>query len=136
MDGKITLITPPDIFENDSYSILFMHLTEGDQEVVSNWLAESDIKENINVYFYDHEIDLNWLFHALNRCTYKYIDLNELNDVTRALSGYIIGKKDTYYKVDNESLSAVYHYINQDRITNITQFLEKAFNVKNRSTSL
>jgi hypothetical protein len=132
MDGKITLITPPDIFENDSYSILFMHLNDSDQQLVSEWLAKSNIGEHINVYFYDHEIDLPWLFHALSRCDYKYIDLNELNDVTRSLSGYIVGKKNTFYKVDNESLSAVYHYINQDRITNIETFLEKAFNEQNR----
>ena len=132
MDGKITLITPPDIFENDSYSVLFMHLSESDQQLVSEWLAKSNIEEHINVYFYDHEIQLQWLFHALARCDYKYIDLNELNDVTRALSGYIIGKKNTFYKVDNENLSAVYHYINQDRITNIETFLEKAFNEQNR----
>jgi hypothetical protein len=132
MDGKITLITPPDIFENDSYSVLFMHLSESDQQLVSEWLAESNIKEHINVYFYDHEIDLPWLFHALARCDYKYIDINELNTVTRSLSGYIVGKKNTFYKVDDESLSAVYHYINQDRITNIETFLEKAFNEQNR----
>jgi hypothetical protein len=132
MNGKITLITPPDIFENDSYSVLFMHLSDSDQQLVSKWLAESDIEEHINVYFYDHEIDLPWLFHALARCDYKYIDLNEVNDVTRSLSGYIVGKKNTFYKVDDESLSAVYHYINQDRITNIETFLEKAFNEQNR----
>jgi hypothetical protein len=132
MNGKITLITPPDIFENDSYSVLFMHLNDSDQEKVSEWLAESDIEEHINVYFYDHEIDLPWLFHALSRCDYKYIDLNEVNDVTRSLSGYIVGKKNTFYKINDESQSAVYHYINQDRITNIETFLEKAFNEQNR----
>lgn len=131
MDGKITLITPPDIFENDSYSVLFMHLSEDDQNKVSEWLAASDIKEHINVYFYDHEIELPWLFHALSRCDYKYIDLNETNKITASLSGYIVGKKNTFYKIDDESQSAVYHYLNQNRITNITTFLDKAFDGKN-----
>lgn len=130
MQGKLTLITPPDIFENENKSILFMHLSEEDQEKVSEWFAQSDILENVNVYFYDHEIDLPWLFHALARCEYKFIDLNELNFATKALSGYILGKSDSFYKVDNENSSAVYHYINQNRITNIETFLEKAFNVK------
>lgn len=133
MDGKITLITPPDVFENDSYSVLFMHLSTEDQEKVSEWLSKSKIKEHINVYFYDQEIALPWLFHAMGRCDYKYIDLNDVNRVTSALSGYILGKKNTFYKIDDESLSAVYHYLNQDRITNIESFLEKAFNEQNRS---
>ena len=133
MDGKITLITPPDVFENDSHSVLFMHLSTEDQEKVSEWLSKSTIKEHINVYFYDQEIALPWLFHAMGRCDYKYIDLNDANQVTSALSGYILGKKNTFYKIDDESLSAVYHYLNQDRITNIESFLEKAFNEQNRS---
>lgn len=131
MQGKITLITPPDIFENDSFSILFVHLSEEDQNKVSEWLAKSDIKKNINVYFYDHEIDLPWLFHVMNRCDYKFIDLNNLNYATTMLSGYMLGKKDTYYKIDDESTSAVCHFINQDRITSIETFLEKAFNEQN-----
>ena len=133
MDGKITLITPPDVFENDSHSVLFMHLSDEDQELVSEWLSKSNIKQHINVYFYDQEIALPWLFHAMGRCDYKYIDLNDVNRVTSALSGYILGKKNTFYKIDDESLSAVYHYVNQDRITNIESFLEKAFNEQNRT---
>jgi hypothetical protein len=84
------------------------------------------------VYFYDHEIQLPWLFHALSRCDYKYIDLDNINDVTNALSSYILGKKNTFYKISDENMSAVYHYINQDRITNIETFLEKAFDEQNR----
>ena len=62
MEGKITLITPPDVFENDSYSILFVHLNEEDQEIVSKWLASTDIKQNVNIYFYSGEAELNWFF--------------------------------------------------------------------------
>lgn len=136
MEGKITLITPPDIFENESYSVLFMHLSDADQEKVSEWLANSDITENINVYFYDQEIDLPWLFHALNRCEYKFIDLDGLNYATSSLAGFVLGKRETFYKVTDENTSAVYHYINQNRITNIESFLEKAFDGKAGRTRL
>ena len=131
MEGKITLITPPDIFENESYSILFIHLSDQDQITVSEWLAKSSIEENINVYFYDQEIEVTWLFHAIARCDYTFIDIDNATETTKALSGYILGKKNTFYKTVDENTSAVYHYINQNRITNIESFLEKAFNVKN-----
>lgn len=130
MDNRITLITPPDFFENESYSILFMHLGEEDQAVVSKWLANANLTEHINIYFYDHEISLEWFFYALSRCDYKYIDLDSLNYVTAQLSGYILGKKNTYYKTGDESRSAVSHFINQNRITKIESFLERAFNDK------
>lgn len=128
MNGKITLITPPDIFENANHSILFMHLSDGDQVKVSEWLAKSTINENVNVYFYDNEVSLPWLFHALSRCEHKFIDLNNLNYITKLLSGYILSKSNTFYKTDSENESAVYQYINQNKITNIEKFLEKVFN--------
>ena len=135
MDNKITLITPPDFFENESFSILFIHLADEDQVAVSKWLANADLTEHINIYFYDHEIELPWFLHALARCDYKYIDLDRLNYATSALSGYIVGKKNTYYKTEDENTSAVYHYLNQNRITKIESFLERAFNdeIRNRS---
>lgn len=134
MNGKITLITPPDVFENESYSILFMHLSDKDQEIVSQWLAKSSINDNINIYFYDQEIELSWLFHALSRCEYKFIDVDNSNNTTSKLGGYILGKKNTYYKTENENTSAIYHYINQNRITNIETFLKRTFNDKNNDT--
>jgi len=93
MNNKITLITPPDFFENESFSILFIHLSDDDQATVSEWLAKADLTEHVNIYFYDHEIDVPWFLHALARCEYKYIDLDGLNYATSALSGYIVGKK-------------------------------------------
>ena len=128
MDNKITLITPPDFFENESYSILFIHLSDDDQSIVSKWLADANLTEHINIYFYDHEIEVPWLFYAMARCEYKYMDMNGANTSTNALSGYILGKKNTFYKTEDESLSAIYHHINQNRITKIESFLERAFN--------
>lgn len=130
MEGKLTLITPPDIFENELYSILFIHLSDKDQEEVSQWLAASSVNENINIYFYSGENDLPWLFHAMARSEYKYIDLNDVNSITKTLTGYILGKKNTFYKTGDENTAAVCHYINQNRIANIESFLQRALNDK------
>jgi len=131
MEGKITLITPPDVFENESYSILFVHLNDTDQEIVSKWFSNSTIKQNVNIYFYSGEADLNWFFHAAAISEYKYIDLDSVNTISTVLSGYMLGKKNTYYKTIDENKSAICHYINQNRITKIESFLERAFNDKN-----
>ena len=118
------------MFENESYSVLFIHLSDIDQEKVSAWLARSDLSVNINIYFYSGETDIGWLLHALSRCQYKYIDLDNLTEVSQALGGYVLGKRDIFYKTQNENLSQIYHYINQNRITDIESFLTKAFNDK------
>jgi hypothetical protein len=128
MEGKITLITPPDIFENDTYSILFIHLNDADQELVSAWFAKSGIKDNVNIYFYSGETNVSWFFHALARCEYTFMDLNSTNSITASLAGYVLGKKNIFYQSDDENTVAIYSYINQNRITNIESFLERAFN--------
>lgn len=127
MQGKITLITPPDLFENENISLLFMHLGDVDQEAVSKWFASSSVDQNVNIYFYDHDVNVPWLLHAVNRADYKFVNLDNLNYATIALSGYFLGKSNTYWKTENEGTAAVYHYINQNRITKIESFLEKVF---------
>lgn len=125
MDGKLTLITPPDIFENHNTSILFLHLNEEDQNAVSKWLSTNDIKQDLNLYVYNGEPNAPWLFYAMNRCEYKYIDINDVNYITQALGGYILGKSGVYYKVDDDNLSALYSHINTNRIDRIETFLER-----------
>ena len=127
MTGKLTLITAPDFFENSNKSILFIHLSDADQDAVSRWLALNPVVDNINLYVYNGEPNVSWLMYALSRCDYKYIDLDELNYITSALSGYMLGKHDFYYKTADENIAAVYSYINNNKINCIEHFLEKVF---------
>jgi hypothetical protein len=124
MEGKITLITPPDIFENNNPSILFFHLSEQDQDAASKWFSNTDVKTDVNLYVYSGEENLPWLFYAMGRCEHKYLDLDGLNFISNALSGYILGRSNTYYKTDNENLAAIYSHINSNRVKNIETFLE------------
>jgi hypothetical protein len=39
MSGKITLITPPDIYENGNHSTLFIHPSDEEQDIISQWLG-------------------------------------------------------------------------------------------------
>ena len=60
MQGKITLITPPDIFENINKSIFFIHMSDEEQDFVSKWLATHDILEDLNFYVYSSEANIVW----------------------------------------------------------------------------
>ena len=62
MPGKITLITPPDFFENSNTSVLFAHISNEEQDVISRWLADSDFANNINFYVYSGEVNVSWFF--------------------------------------------------------------------------
>ena len=68
MTGKITLITPPDIFENSNTSVLFAHITDEEQDVISRWLGNADFKTDVNFYVYSGEPNAMWFLYAMNRC--------------------------------------------------------------------
>lgn len=103
MQGKITLITPPDIYENRELGVLFIHLNEDDQDRVSKWLSTASVDQNLNFYVYNGEVDVGWLLWAAGCCTYKYIDLDNTNYISKAISGYLLSKNDFYYKVTDEN---------------------------------
>jgi hypothetical protein len=127
MPGKITLITPPDIFENTNPSILFMHLTEEEQDAVTKWLSEHVLKDDVNFYVYSDENNLGWIFYALSRCEYKYINTDCYNSITQALGGYILGKNNAYYKTSDANIAAIYSHINHNKVDNVIKFLETIF---------
>lgn len=130
MQGKITLITPPDFYENSNFSILLMHLTEEEQDKISKWLANSNISDNVNIYLYSGEPNVTWFLYALSRCEYKYINIDCVSFITQSLGGYILGKTNTYYKTDNDNLAAVYNHINSGRVDDVIKFFESIFSVK------
>jgi hypothetical protein len=126
MNGKITLITPPDIFENGNLSILLVNVNDKDQDAITKWLSESAFDQNVNIYFYSGEPNVPWFFHAIGCCEYKYIDLDNDNYITKALSGYVLGKSGFVYKTSDENLASVFSYINNDRVLRVEEFLERA----------
>jgi len=135
MSGKITLITPPDFYENSNTSVLFAHISDQEQEIISRWLAESDFVNNMNFYVYSGEVNVSWFLYALNRCEYKYINIDCVNYITQALSGYALGKSDTYYKTTDTNLSAVYSHINGNRVNRVEEFLESILGAKTTNQS-
>jgi hypothetical protein len=124
MDGKITLITPPDIFENSNISILLAHLTDQEQDEVTEWLSNTSFDQDLNIYFYNGEPNVTWFLYALNRSDYKYINIDYVNYITQALSGYALGKSNTYYSTADSNLTQVYSHINSKKVSNVKEFLE------------
>jgi hypothetical protein len=125
MSGRITLITPPDIYENNNTSVLFAHISDADQEIVSKWLALANLDNNFNFYIYNGEPEVPWFFWAIGCCQYKYIDLDRVNEISNLLSGYVLSKPNFFYKTENENTAAVISHINNNRIHSIEKFLER-----------
>jgi len=124
MNGKLTLITPPDFYENSNTSILFINITEQEQDTVSKWLGSAKIEKDLNLYVYDGDTNASWFLYASNRCEHKYINMDHVNYITQALSGYILGKDGVYYRTSDVNLGAVLSHINHNRVDSVDIFLE------------
>lgn len=131
MQGKITLITPPDFYENNNKSILLINITDKEQDIISKWLSTLDTYSDLNIYLYSGEPNIPWFFYAVNRCEYKYMNLSNINYITQWLTGYIMGKSNVFYTTDDENLVAILSHINGNHVTNVENFLEVA--VKNEN---
>jgi hypothetical protein len=127
MDNKITLITPPDFFENGNFSILLIGLTDEDQNTVSAWLAERKFKFDINIYFYNGEQNMEWLLYAIARSDAKFLNFNSENAIINFIGSYILGRSDCYYTTEDTNLKALMSYINNLFVPNVTTFFEKVF---------
>jgi hypothetical protein len=128
MPAKITLITPPNIFQNDCLSVLFFDLTDTEQDEVSAWLVKEDI--NLNIYFYQGETNVPWVLHALSCADYKYINVNNWSAITSYLAGYILSKNNVFYSAEDISVADLYSYINNNRVKTAVDFLEQVFGGK------
>jgi len=125
MTLKITLITPPDIFENDTDSVFLINLNSEEQAQATDWLGRFESDKDLNIYFYQGEVDMPWFLHAMAVSKYKYIDIDTDSPITNLLVGYILGKSGVYYRVGDHNIASVYGYINPNRIDNVITFFER-----------
>ena len=122
----ITLITPPDIFENGNNSILFMNISEEEQEASSRWFSEHTV-DPLNLYYYQGENNMSWLLHALAVSKGVYLNCDNDSDFTKWLTSYILSKHNVWYSAKDENFRSLMSYINQRSVNNITEFLEVHF---------
>jgi len=132
MTIKITLITPPDIFENDNNSILLINLPETAQTEATAWFAKFDSDDDLNIYFYQGEPETEWFLHAMATAKYKYIDIDAVSGVSSWLAGYVLGKPSTYYACKDLNVASIYKHINQNHVDNVVEFLERTLGANNK----
>ena len=121
---KITLITPPDIFQNDQPGVMFVDINQTEQEQVTTWFSHS-LKQCINLYFYQGEPNVPWLMHALSTVRAVYVNLDNWSTPTSYLCGYLLGKPHVYWSTTHGSIADVYQHINYNRVNTAVEFLER-----------
>lgn len=132
MTSKITIITPPDYYENSNLSILFLGLSEEQQESATDWLGENNgTYPDINFYFYQGEVNAPWLLYALARADYKFLNYDSDHPMINIMASYALTRPNTYYTTKDDNLKSLMSHINNGYVSNITEFLEKVFDASN-----
>jgi hypothetical protein len=125
MENKLTLITPPDYYENGNPSIMLISMTPEQQDAVSEWLTKTDVKTDLNLYTYQGENVMEWLLYALARSDYKYINLDSPDSITNIMATYILSRPNVFYSTANPDIKALVGYLNNNYVDNIEQFFER-----------
>jgi hypothetical protein len=130
MPNRVTLITPPDTFENSNKSMLVIDLSDKEQNNLSQWLGECQEEFDINIYFYQGEPDIPWLLHAIARADYVYLNLDNYSDIGHLLASYICSKPNVWFTTSDKNLLSLFAHINQRYINSVDEFLRKVINEK------
>lgn len=128
MPNRVTLITPPDLFENSNRSITVIDLTEEEQDNLSLALGQFPGDFDLNIYFYKGEQDVTWLFHAINVADAVYVNIDNQTSLTQLLGSYILSKSNVWYSTKDVSLKTLYSHINQKHVDTIDDFIKKVLN--------
>jgi hypothetical protein len=127
---KVTLITPPDFYENGSYSILLIGISEEEQDQISHQLGQLDSDTPLNIYYFQGENNMEWLLFALNRSDAIYINADSGTDLVKWMASYMLGKSNVWYTTSDAELKSLFSYINQRYVPDIKTFIEVQFDNK------
>lgn len=131
MTGKITLISPPDVFVNKSASIILVNINPEEQELISDWFAEHPLGHELNIYFYNNEQNLPWLVTAYNMSSYRYVNLDNAADQSHVLMSYMLSMEDSYYSTNSENTFEIFRLLNTSRLASVVDFLNKVLTSAN-----
>ena len=127
MENKLTLITPPDFYENNNLSILFLSLSSDEQEQVSVWLKDNSIPEDLNLYTYQGENNMQWLLYAIARSDAKYVNLDSEDGITNVMASYVLSRPNVFWHTDNSDLKDVLVHLSNGYVDSVIDFLQKVF---------
>lgn len=122
--NKITLITPPDYFENSNPSILLIGLNEEQQDQITVCLGNTDVSPDLNVYYYQDEDNLEWLLYALARSGAIFVNGDCANFTVQNLLSYILSRPNVYWTTKDEDIKKLFGYINGHYVNTIEDFFK------------
>ena len=135
MTGKITLISPPDVYVNRGFSIILVNTTEEEQEAISNWFGSNNLSKEVSIYFYNNEQNLQWLVTAFNIAQHRYVNVDNSSDQSNFMLSYMLSCDNCYYTTNDQNAHEIFRLLNTSKLESVIEFLEKVIPIDNPETS-
>lgn len=135
MTGKITLISPPDVYVNRGFSLILVNTTEAEQEQISEWFGSHDLSKEILIYFYNNERNVQWLLTAFNMAHHKYVNVDNSVDESNVLLSYMLSGDNCYYSTSSKNTHEIFRLLNTSKLDSVIEFLEKVIPIDNPEAS-
>lgn len=151
--GQITLVTPPDFFQNQNRSFCLINFSKRDKDSFADQLNKHMPDEDITVYLWDDNNfsvtdsvekndpnyesylkewrhnqtnrDYNWLLNACKVATTVILNMEYISKPLMVWSGYILTLSKTHFINGNESEAKILGVLNRNRIESVPYLFQK-----------
>lgn len=111
--NDISLITPPDILNNDAYSILIVCPSADKKQMINDILSTSNMY--LNLYLYESSFDdISWLVGLIKQVDVAFIDVDNCDSSVRTFLSHFIAQPNTFY-LTNDNVTP-YNLISKNRV--------------------
>lgn len=151
--GQITLVTPPDFFQNQNKSFCLINFSKRDKDSFADQLNRYMPNEDVTVYLWDDNNfsvtdtvgktdpsyetylkewkhnqtnrDYNWLLNACKVATTVIINMEYISKPLMVWSGYILTLSKTHFINGNEAEAKILGVLNRNRTESVVHLFQK-----------
>lgn len=116
--NDIVIITPPDVLNNDVFSLCIVHPSDPLKTKLHEILTETTIPVNVFLYELDVDPDMEWLLNVVKKSDLTIIDIDNCDLLTRHFASHIIAQPRTFY-LTNDNFTP-YNIISKNRIYDLS----------------
>jgi hypothetical protein len=116
---KVTVITYPDYYHDQSFKALLINTTAEERTATSEWLLKHDI--GMTLYFYNNDSQIEWLLNVTNQVDTVYINVDNSSDLSYHYISYLVSLPNTIW--NSQLLN--YSIINRGKVSNINEYMER-----------
>jgi len=123
--NDITVITPPDMLLNDSYSVCVICIDEILKKHLHEILLTTNRAVNIYVYENSNNDNIAWLLNVIKYSDFVLLNLDNCDLLTNCFASHIIAQSNCFYLTKDNSTP--YNLISKNRIYDLA-ILENILN--------